>query len=63
VVLIPGAFDLMETVTILHLLFAQNPGASIPPWLGAVTALKWTSGALVLLLLIGRRVGRSAAPR
>ncbi len=45
----PGAFDLVETSTILLLL---ANGASPPAWLGATTFLKWTSGILPALTLI-----------
>jgi hypothetical protein len=49
--LVPGLLDLVETLTIRSLL-AGGRGARVPPWLGTVTALKWATGAVVLLGLL-----------
>ncbi len=47
---LPGAFDLVETAWILSTL---KTGIIAGPilWMGTVTFLKWTSGAIVVLLL------------
>jgi len=49
--IIPGVFDLAETMTIILLLakWISYP----PPWLGLATCLKWTIGASVIALVLG----------
>jgi hypothetical protein len=46
--LIPGAFDLIETSVIIGVL---SGGVQSPPaWLGFATCLKWTTGAIFVLI-------------
>lgn len=56
--LLPGLFDLIETVTSLCLLLTS--GLRPPEWLGFITCLKWISGAGVLIF-IGASLVRTLA--
>jgi hypothetical protein len=60
----PGAFDLIETGTVIYAL--KTPGSQqYFDWLGFATCLKWTTGAIaVAALLWGARFSgsRSSAP-
>lgn len=48
--LLPGAFDSVETGTIISILLGVI--AKPPFWLGFVTSLKWISGGLIILYSI-----------
>ena len=51
--LLPAAFDLFETKTIIDCLMANGPRATNCLWLGYVTSAKWLAvGFLLLLFLI-----------
>ena len=45
--LMPGAFDLLETITIIAVLIGilEEP----PAWLGVATCLKWATGAIFII--------------
>lgn len=49
---LPGAFDWVETTSVLYILKAGEP-FSLLDYLGIATCLKWTLGALVSVLLLG----------
>jgi len=55
--LLPGFFDLFETVGILIAL-QVGPSPFIVSWLGIATFLKWITSAGVILLLVGRATKR-----
>lgn len=50
IVFIPALLDMVETLSILHVLWQGHPGP--PEWLGYVTCLKWLAGALATLLFV-----------
>ncbi|MGE5085203.1 MAG: hypothetical protein ACM3MG_02820 [Bacillota bacterium] len=47
--LTPGFFDFIETSTILSVLIGW---VQSPPWLGAITFLKWIASAIVILAIL-----------
>jgi hypothetical protein len=47
--ILPSVMDLIETVTILGVL---HESICVPGWLGFVTALKWTLGGVVVVVLV-----------
>ena len=52
---VPGAFDLIETLSILAVLSNRESSFAFSftlGWLGLATLLKWTSAALVVSLVI-----------
>ena len=53
--IVPGLFDLIETVTIIWLLLYWKAVAP-PAWLGVMTCLKWLSGASISLLILAAMI-------
>jgi hypothetical protein len=51
VALIPGFFDLIETLSVMLILKFPEYG-QILNWLGTVTLFKWNSGAFAVLLIL-----------
>lgn len=52
VALVPGFFDLMETGTIFRILWSGMIPSDLTA-LGYMTAAKWTSGAILILVYLG----------
>lgn len=49
--LVPGLFDLLETLAVIYLL-TYPPGAFHLGWLGIATLLKWSTGGVIVLMLL-----------
>ena len=53
--LVPGAFDFVENCVMLFLLYDLSTRTA-PWWLGWVTCLKWTTGAIYVAVLLWGRI-------